>query len=154
MWGAYAFASRPTPVEPEAFKLVAALDLSLIVPALIVGGALLWRRRPWGYVIAAIASIQSALYLLVLAVNSLVAIHRGLVKAPGELPIWLPLTMFMTFSALVLLVNVRHERVGDAEQSVTAGDAAMLRTPATAPPAAGRRLRRLLSPAASRTRSR
>jgi hypothetical protein len=62
MWGAYAFAGRPTPIEPEAFKVVAALDLSFMVPMLTVGGVLLWRRRAWGYVIATIAAIQDALY--------------------------------------------------------------------------------------------
>jgi hypothetical protein len=34
MWAAYAFAGRPTPIEPEAFKVVAALDLCLMGPAL------------------------------------------------------------------------------------------------------------------------
>ena len=111
MWAAYVFGGRPTPVEPEAFRLVAALDLSLMVPALTVGGALLWRRVPWGFVIAAIASIQAALYLFVLSVNSIVAIRRGLTNAPGELPIWGTLTIFTTIVALVLLANVRDERV-------------------------------------------
>jgi hypothetical protein len=46
MWGAYVFAGRPLPIEPEAFKVVAALDLSLMVPALALGGALLWTQRP------------------------------------------------------------------------------------------------------------
>lgn len=112
-WAAYVFAGRPTPVEPQAFKLVAALDLSLMVPALTVGGVLLWRRMPWGYVIAPIASIQAALYLFVLSVNAVVAIQRGLANAPGELPIWGPLTILMTIVALVLWMNVRHERVQD-----------------------------------------
>jgi hypothetical protein len=67
MWAAHVFAGRPTPVDPEAFKIVAALDLSLMVPSLTAGGILLWRRRPWGYVIASLASIQRALYLLVLS---------------------------------------------------------------------------------------
>ena len=100
---------RPTPVEPEAFKLVAALDLSLMVPALGVGGVLIWRRMPWGLVISAIASIQGALYLFVLSVNSVVAIHRGL-TAPGELPIWGTLTIFTGSVATVLLASVRSER--------------------------------------------
>jgi hypothetical protein len=111
VWVAYVFAGRPTPVEPEAFRLVAALDLSLMVPALTSGGVLLWRRMPWGYVIAAIASIQAALYLFVLSINSVVAIQRGLANGPGELPIWGPLTMFMTIVTLVLVTNIRHERV-------------------------------------------
>jgi hypothetical protein len=103
MWGAYAFAGRPTPVDPEAFKVVAALDLSLMVPALAVGGVLLCKRRPEGYLIATIAAVQGALYLLVLSVNSAIAIRRGLAVAPGELPIWGPLTFLTTVAAIVLL---------------------------------------------------
>jgi hypothetical protein len=50
-WAAYIFAGRPR-VDTEAFKLVAALDLTLMVPLLISSGLLLWRRRPWGYILA------------------------------------------------------------------------------------------------------
>lgn len=110
MWAAYVFAGRPTPVEPEAFKVVAALDLSVMVPALTAGGILLWKRQPWGPVVAAIASIQGALYLLVLSVNSIVAIRRGLVPAPGELPIWGTLLLITTAAATVLLANVGPAR--------------------------------------------
>lgn len=88
MWATHVFGGRPTPVEPEAFKVVAALDLSLMVPTLVFGGVLLWRRRPWGYLISAVVTTQGALYLLVLSVNSFVAVRRGLAEAPGELPVW------------------------------------------------------------------
>ena len=37
MWAAHVFAGRPTPVDPETFKIVAALDLALMVPALTAG---------------------------------------------------------------------------------------------------------------------
>jgi hypothetical protein len=111
MWAAYVFAGRPTPVEPEAFRLVAALDLSLMVPALVAGGVLIWRRKPWGLVISAIASIQGALYLVGLSVSSVVAVRRGLASAPGELPVWAPLTIFTTVVALVIVANVRPQRV-------------------------------------------
>jgi len=110
MWAAYAFTGRPTPIEPEAFKLVAALDISLMVTALTFGGILLWRRNIWGYVVGAIASVQACLYLLVLSVNSIVGVHRGLVKTPGEFPIWGALTALTTAVTLLLLVNIRHER--------------------------------------------
>ena len=111
MGAAHVFAGRPTPVDPEAFKIVAALDLALMVPALTAGGILLWRRRPWGYVIASLASIQGALYLLVLSVNSVIAIRRGLASAPGELPVWGTLLVVTTVIAVVLLANVQQERV-------------------------------------------
>ena len=58
MWAAHVFAGRPTPVDPEAFRLVAALDLSMTLPALVCGGVLLWRRRRRGVVLAAIAGVQ------------------------------------------------------------------------------------------------
>jgi hypothetical protein len=103
-WAAYAFAGRPTPVETEAFHLVAALDMTLMVPALVTGGVLLWRRRPWGYVVAAVAGIQASLYLLVLSVNSAVSVSRGLVAAPGELPIWGTL-LVLTFAATAWLLR-------------------------------------------------
>jgi hypothetical protein len=104
MWFAHVFAGRPTPVDPDAFRLVAALDLSLMVPALVSGGVLLWRRRPWGVVIAAIAGVQGSLYLAVLSINSLIAISRGLAVWPGELVIWGPLgTATVTVTSMLLL---------------------------------------------------
>lgn len=110
MWAAYAFAGRPTPVETEAFHLVAALDMTLLVPALAVGGVLLWRRAPWGFVIAATAGVQSSLYLLVLSVNSAVAIMRELVAAPGELPVWGMLLVLTLAATVWLLKSVGGER--------------------------------------------
>jgi hypothetical protein len=88
MWAAYVFAGRPTPIEPEAFKLVAALDTVLMAPALVGGGILLWQRKPWGYVICAIAGVQASLYLLVLSINTMIFVAQGLANWPGELPLW------------------------------------------------------------------
>jgi hypothetical protein len=107
MWAAHICAGRPTPFDAEAFKIVAALDLALMVPALISGGVLLWKRRPWGYIIASLASIQGARFLLVLTVTSFVAIQRGLANAPGQLPIWRSLALLTTTVAIILLTKVR-----------------------------------------------
>lgn len=102
-WAAYAFAARPTPVSTEVFQVVAALDLMLMVPPLATGGVLLWRRRPWGYVIASVSGVLASLYLLVLFVNSGLSIARGIVTAPGELPIWAPLFLLTVSATWVLL---------------------------------------------------
>lgn len=107
-WAAYAFAGRPTPIDTEAFHLIAALDMSLMVPALAIGGVLLWRRRPWGYVIAAVAGAQASLYLLVLAVDSAVSVSCGIAFAQGEVPIWSALAV------LASTVTVRLIRACDA----------------------------------------
>jgi len=112
MWAGYVFAGRPTPVDPDVFRLVAALDLSLMVPALVSGGLLLWQRRPWGLVIAAIAGVQASLYLAVLSVNSLVAIARGLATSTGELLIWAPAFAVTLAVTSLLFSSVRTQRVG------------------------------------------
>ena len=105
-------------VDALAAKLVAAHKRGVVVrvlldpdhegninvtPALTSGGLLLWRRHPWGYVIAAIASIQGSLYLLVLSVNGVVLIHRGLAAAPGEVPVWGTLLVVTATAAVLLL---------------------------------------------------
>lgn len=105
-WAGHVFAGHSLPVEEEAFRLIAALDLSLMVPALASGGILLWRRNAWGYVIAAVAGIQASLYLVVLSVNSLVAIALGFVEAPGELPMWVFLAVATGVTTGILLKNV------------------------------------------------
>lgn len=106
MWEAHIFGGQPTPGEPETFKLVAALDLTLMVPALVSGGILLWQRLPLGYVIGAIAGIQGSLYLVVLAVNGALSILRGLKDAPGELTILGVLALATSVSTVLLLANV------------------------------------------------
>jgi hypothetical protein len=98
------------PIEPEAFKLVAALDISILATALTFGGVLLWRRKPRGYVVAAIAGIQASVHLVVLSVNSSVAIHRGLAEGPGELLVWGALAVLTTTATATLLTNVQSER--------------------------------------------
>jgi uncharacterized protein (DUF983 family) len=72
-----------------------------------IRGLLLWRRNAWGYIVAAIAGIQGSLYLLVLSINSAVAILRGLAEAPGELPLWGTLAVTTTAVTFMLLANVR-----------------------------------------------
>lgn len=110
VWAAHVFAGKPTPIAVEAFKLVAALDMTIMVPALLAGGVLLWKRSTWGFALAAMASIQGALYLLVLTVNTLFSFQRGLTKPPGELPIWGSLALFTSVAAILLLLNARSPR--------------------------------------------
>jgi hypothetical protein len=104
-WAAYVFAARPTPIDPEAFKLVAALDISLMATGLVAGGILLWRQTPWGYPVAAFAGVQATLYLLVLSVNSAIIPYRGSTETSSELPLWSTLAACTATATALLLVN-------------------------------------------------
>lgn len=110
MWVGYVFFGRPTPVEPEVFQLVAALDLSVMVPLLVSGGTLMWRRHSWGPVVCSIGGLQASLYLLVLSVNAIVAIRRGLAVSPGELPVWGTLFVFTTAATATAILSISASR--------------------------------------------
>ena len=82
------------------------IDTILMVPALAIGGVLLWRHNAWGYVVAAIAGVQGSLYLLVLAINSSMAVARGVAEWPGEIPMWGGLATMTSAATFLLLANV------------------------------------------------
>lgn len=105
IWAGHVFAGRPMPIPPEAFRLVAALDMTLLVPPLTAGGLLLWRRRPWGYPFAALASVQGTLYLLVLSVNAARAATAGHAGARTEVLVWTTLALTMAVAAALLLAG-------------------------------------------------
>lgn len=91
-------------------SIVFALDLSLVVPFLVLGAIWLWQRRPWGYLLAAIMSVKGAVYMLALAAVSLAAMRAGFPKAGGELPLWGLLAAGFVVASLFLLLNGKPTR--------------------------------------------
>jgi hypothetical protein len=105
LWAGHVFAGAALPVDVETFRVVAALDLTVVVPVLLGGGTLLWRRRPWGFVLGAAAGVIGTGYLLVLGASSLTVVVRGLADAPGELPLWGSLAVTTTAATVLLLAR-------------------------------------------------
>jgi hypothetical protein len=88
-------------------SVVFALDLSLVVPFLVLGGVWLWRHRPWGYVLAAMLSVKGAVYMLALAAVSIMAAEAGFPEDLAQLPLWGLLSLGFLLASLFLLGNVR-----------------------------------------------
>lgn len=88
-------------------SVIFALDLSLLVPALVLGALWLFKRQPWGYVLAAITSIKGATYTLVLTAGSLIAANAGVPGAFAELPLWIFLTVTGLTASVFLLVHMK-----------------------------------------------
>lgn len=87
-WAGIVFGAVIPSLGEAGFHLVAAMDLSFMVPFFLIGAWLLWRGRPWGYVVGSIIMTQGALYTLVLTVTSTVVAARGIPGGAGEIPIW------------------------------------------------------------------
>ena len=87
-------------------SVVFALDLSIFVPWLVLGGVWLAKRQPWGYVVATIINVKGAIYALGLAVASIWATRSGLPEAAGQIPLWLTLALGSGAAATSLLVHM------------------------------------------------
>ncbi len=86
-------------------SVVFALDLTLLIPWLVVGAVWLIKRQRWGYVIAGILSIKGPLYTLVLAVNSILVVNAG-ISQTSELPLWGTLTVLGLIAGAFLYANL------------------------------------------------
>ena len=90
-------------------SIVFALDLSIIVPAMIVASWLLISDRAWGWFLATILSLWGAVYTLSLAVASF-GTKLDKVGSGSELPIWGVLTALGALAAVLLLRSVSPEK--------------------------------------------
>ena len=98
-------------MPPEAVHLVYALDLAVLAPAFLVAGVLLWRRVPWGAVLAAAVNVSGAVYLAVLwAVGGFQA-DAGIAGRTWASPMAIGSTLLCLAAALVLLVPGRRPRM-------------------------------------------
>jgi hypothetical protein len=89
------------PVQGQ--HVVFALDLSVLVPELVVAGVLLWRRTALGYATAAVVTVMGSLVLLNLL---LAAAFQASAEVPGVKafpPEGVAMALGMTVSALLLL---------------------------------------------------
>ena len=109
-WAQWVFAGVEPAIGEEAFTLIAALDLTFMVPFFLLGAILLWRRRPWGYVVGAIMNVKGATYTLVLTAGSAAGAMRGVEGAAEQIPVWAAWTVVGFAATVALLWGARDER--------------------------------------------
>ncbi len=93
-------------ISQHPTSIVFAMDLTLLVPWLVVGALWLMKRQPWGFVIAGILSVKGPLYTLVLAINTVLVMNAGLATA-AELPLWVMLTLLGSLASGLLYGNMQ-----------------------------------------------
>lgn len=60
----------PEGIESYTTLIIQALDLGLVIPVALLAGLLLWRKRPWGYLLASVVLVKGL--TLSLAVSAMV----------------------------------------------------------------------------------
>jgi len=90
---------------PETPSVIFALDLTVVVPASLLAGILLWRRDTWGYLLAVLMSVKAFTYGIVLTVMT-VYIPYAL---GGEMDPLLPFYLFVMLAGGLSLVYLLRE---------------------------------------------
>jgi hypothetical protein len=92
-------------------SIVFALDMTLVIPFFVLGAIWLLQHKPWGIVLAGVATIKGPLYTLVLTVDSLWAAKAGVPHAADEIPIWVGLTLLGLVATFLLYRNITGDQV-------------------------------------------
>jgi hypothetical protein len=88
--------------------IVFALDLTLVVPTMLVAAWLLWRRRAWGHVLGAVVGVKGVLYAIVLLALAADQANRGEDDAWSFAPVSAFLLVGCLLVVLVVLRDVRR----------------------------------------------
>jgi hypothetical protein len=103
----FAFTGRLPGLGEEPFRLIAALDLSLVVTPVAVGAAWLWARRAWGFIIAVVLNVKGIIYAAILSIGSLAGGPFAAGGGDWLLGIWSFFALGSLASLVVLLANLR-----------------------------------------------
>jgi hypothetical protein len=96
-------------MPPSAVHLVYAIDLSLLAPVFVVAGILLWRREPWGAVLAVAVNASGAAYLAVLWVVGGFQADAGLPGTTWMSPVAIGSVLACLAATLALLVHPHRQ---------------------------------------------
>lgn len=102
--------------------IVPALDMTFVIPWLLLGGILIWQRKAWGYVISSIMMVKGVVYMLTLAVGSASAVLAGFPESEAEIPLWGILWIGFVVLGIWMLASTRKQ--GLNEGAVKSGDEA------------------------------
>jgi hypothetical protein len=119
-WLKFVFTGKVPEVngDPNAYRVIATVDLSFMVSLLIPAACWLWRRRPWGFTLGVIFNVQGAMYT---AVMTAVCVF-GWTAAPGShLVSWWFVSCIVSCTASLLclcglLLNVERPRATNSNR--------------------------------------
>lgn len=86
--------------------IVYALDLSLVVPSMLLSAVWLWQRKPWGFILATMLMIKGFTYPLALVVMSIISTFAGTGYDPLT-PFYAVLCIGCLISCGLLLGNLK-----------------------------------------------
>ncbi len=96
----------PYGLESYSTLIIQALDLGLIVPTAFLSGILLWKQRPWGYLLSSVVLIKGVTLTLAVSAMAVNMIWVGVQVNIGELIMFPLLAIISIVMTIMLLRNV------------------------------------------------
>lgn len=104
-WSVQALVFAVTGAAPEIgeepFRLIAALDLTLVVTPVALGAHWLWKRHAWGFVVAVVLNVKGVIYAGLLSIGSITGGGDPL------LGLWIFFTVGSLASLVALLAGMK-----------------------------------------------
>lgn len=88
--------------------VTAALDLSMVVPVMLIAAWRLWKGRSWGLELSVMINVKGAVYALVLVAASVSAFTSGIRDALALVPLWAVLAIGHGTASLLLVPYTRR----------------------------------------------
>jgi len=101
------FQGQTPALENATTLVIQAMDLGLVAPASFLAGVLLLRRRPWGYLLAAVLLMKFLTMGAAVSSMGLNMLRVGVPVSPMELGFFPALTLANAVLAVLLLRSVR-----------------------------------------------
>lgn len=87
--------------------IVFATDLSVLIPAIVLGAILLWKKRDWGYALSTIMMVKATTYGTGLIIMGGIT-YYDIGTLDTMLPLWILLTLGCLLSLIALLRNLKQ----------------------------------------------
>ena len=101
------FSNQP-PIGLESYTtlIIQVLDLGLIMPTAFLSGILLWKQRPWGYLLASVVLVKGFTMLLAVSAMAFNMKLAGVQVSSGEMIMFPALALVGIGMTVTLLKNV------------------------------------------------
>lgn len=86
-------------------NVIAALDLSMVIPIALIGAVKLYKKEAWGYALAVIWNFKGFVYMAALSSATVVSYMNGATKSLFELFLWVPISIGCLIVSYILLKN-------------------------------------------------
>jgi hypothetical protein len=102
-------------------NIVAALDLSMVVPVYLLGAWWLWRGQRWGIVLGVIANVWGAACMAVVSAGTIWVVRSGVAYDLSPLALWVAIGVGCLVASGALLLSIKPGEGSPPDASMVVG---------------------------------